>query len=72
LAPAAAWTALALIVLFAHGCATPVGLDEQAAHRELDANVLSTGQPSSYSTQIWNDPPLAKASKAIRKQFLPS
>jgi triacylglycerol esterase/lipase EstA (alpha/beta hydrolase family) len=50
------WTAvLALVVLFASGCATPVGvtrLDEQAAHRELNANVLSTGQPSDYSTQL--------------------
>jgi pimeloyl-ACP methyl ester carboxylesterase len=46
---------LALIALFASGCATPVGvtrLDEQAAHRELNANVLSTGKPSDYSTQI--------------------
>jgi pimeloyl-ACP methyl ester carboxylesterase len=47
--------ALILIVLFAGGCATPVGvtrLDEQAAHRELNANVLSTGEPSAYSTQL--------------------
>jgi hypothetical protein len=47
--------ALALIVLFANGCATPVGvkrLDEQAAHRELNTNVLSTGKPSDYSTQL--------------------
>ena len=27
-------------------------LDEQAAHRELNANVLSTGKPSDYSTQL--------------------
>lgn len=27
-------------------------LDEQAAHRELNADVLSTGKPSAYSTQI--------------------
>jgi pimeloyl-ACP methyl ester carboxylesterase len=27
-------------------------LDEQAAHRELNADVLSTGKPSDYSTQI--------------------
>ena len=47
--------ALILLVLFAGGCATPVGvkrLNEQAAHRELSANVLSTGKPSAYSTQI--------------------
>src|ERR1700689_52949 len=46
---------VAFVVLFASGCATPVGvkrLDEQAAHRELNANVLSTGKPSDYSTQI--------------------
>jgi pimeloyl-ACP methyl ester carboxylesterase len=46
---------LTFIVLFGSGCATPVGvtrLDEQAAHRELTANVLSTGKPSGYSTQI--------------------
>jgi hypothetical protein len=56
LASTANWTAaLALTVLFASGCATPVGvkrLDEQAAHRELNANILSTGKPSDYSTQI--------------------
>ncbi len=48
-------TALTFVVLFAGGCATPVGvkrLDEQAAHRELTANVLSTGKPSDYSTQV--------------------
>lgn len=46
---------LAIVLLLASGCATPVGvtrLDEQAAHRELGANVLSAGKPSSYSTQI--------------------
>ena len=50
------WTAgLAIIALLASACATPVGvtrLDEQAAHRELNANVLSTGKPSAYSTQL--------------------
>ncbi len=46
---------LATIALFASGCATPVGvsrLDEQAAHRALNANVLSTDKPSVYSTRI--------------------
>src|SRR5271155_493739 len=46
---------VAFVVLFAGGCATPVGvkrLDEQSAHRELNANVLSTGKPSDYSTQL--------------------
>lgn len=50
-----ATTALALTILFVNGCATPVGvsrLDEQAAHRELTANVLSAGKPSTYSTQL--------------------
>jgi hypothetical protein len=51
-----AWTIGSAIIAFvASGCATPVGvtrLDEQAAHRELTANFLSTGKPSAYSTQI--------------------
>lgn len=50
------WTVgLAIIAVFASGCATPVGvtrLDEQAAHRELNANILSAGKPSAYSTQL--------------------
>jgi len=50
------WTVvLAIIALFAGACATPVGvkrLDEQAANRQLNANVLSEGKPSAYSTQI--------------------
>ena len=56
LAPTACWTlALTLVVLTGNGCATPVGvtqLDEQAAHRELNANILSAGKPSDFSTQI--------------------
>ena len=56
LASTANWTAaLTLIAFFASGCATPVGverLDEQAAHRELNTNVLSAGKPSAYSTQL--------------------
>jgi pimeloyl-ACP methyl ester carboxylesterase len=46
---------VAFVILFSSGCATPVGvkrLNEQAAHRALNANVLSTGKPSDYSTQI--------------------
>jgi pimeloyl-ACP methyl ester carboxylesterase len=49
------WRAILAIILLASSCATPVGvtrLDEQAAHRELGSNVLSTGRPSDYSTQI--------------------
>jgi pimeloyl-ACP methyl ester carboxylesterase len=48
-------TSLAIFLLLVSSCATPIGvkrLDEQAAHRELGANVLSTGRPSAYSTQI--------------------
>ncbi len=55
--------ALAIITLFASGCATPVGvtrLDEQAAHRNLNANVLSSGEPSAYSTQILERTALSK------------
>ena len=52
-----AWVAvgIALMVLLSNGCATPVGverLDEQAAHRELNANILSTDKPSEYSRQV--------------------
>jgi pimeloyl-ACP methyl ester carboxylesterase len=50
------WTlGLTVIALLASACATPVGvtrLDEQAAHRELNTNILSVGKPSDYSTQI--------------------
>jgi hypothetical protein len=54
--PSRSWTfGLAMIALFASACATPVGvtrLDEQAAHRELNANILSAGRPSAFSTQV--------------------
>lgn len=43
------------VIVLVSGCATPVGvsrLDELAAHRALTANVLSSGRPSAYSTQI--------------------
>jgi hypothetical protein len=46
---------LAIIALFTSACATPVGvkrIDERAAHRELNANILSAGRPSQYSTQF--------------------
>ncbi|MGA9723190.1 MAG: hypothetical protein WBQ86_12095 [Candidatus Binatus sp.] len=56
LTPIGNWTAaLIFVVLFAGGCATPVGvtrLNEQAAHRELNANILSVGKLSDYSTQL--------------------
>ncbi len=47
--------ALSLLVLLAGGCATPVGvkhIDEETAYRALDANILTSGQPSAYSTQL--------------------
>ncbi len=64
---------LAFVVLFAGGCATPVGvtrLDEQAAHRELNANVLSTGQPSDYSTQLLERTALASRFKSDPQEVL--
>jgi hypothetical protein len=57
---------LTFIVLFAGGCATPVGVehvDEQAAHRELTTNVLSAGKPSAYSTQLLERTALAERFK---------
>src|SRR6266446_4692442 len=46
---------LSLLVLLVSGCATPVGVkrvDERTAYRTLGANVLSSGEPSAYSTQL--------------------
>jgi pimeloyl-ACP methyl ester carboxylesterase len=46
---------LVFTVLCISGCATPVGVtrvDLQAADRELNANILSSGKPSDYSTQV--------------------
>jgi len=43
------------MLLLSNGCATPVGVervDEQAAQRELTANILSTDKPSEYSKQV--------------------
>src|SRR5579863_2104800 len=47
--------ALSLLVLIVSSCATPVGVkhvDEQTAYRALGANVMSSGEPSAYSTQL--------------------
>ena len=66
-------TVLTLIALFASGCATPVGvtrLDEQAAHRELNANVLSTGKPSDYSTQLLERTALSERFKSDQPTVL--
>lgn len=48
------WCALALL-LFAAGCATPIGVvrgTTQETYYALTANVLSAGEPSSWSTQV--------------------
>ena len=60
----AAALAIALaLALVASGCATPVGvkhLDDEAAYRNLALNVLSTGKPSAYSTQLLERTALAE------------
>jgi pimeloyl-ACP methyl ester carboxylesterase len=46
---------LIIIVFFASGCATPVGVkhvDQKTAYRTLDANILSNSEPSAYSRQL--------------------
>jgi hypothetical protein len=70
------WTlGFAIAALFAGACATPVGvtrLDEQAAHRELTANVLSTGNRASIRPNCSSARRLASVSIKIRKESLPS
>jgi pimeloyl-ACP methyl ester carboxylesterase len=47
--------ALGLVALLALGCATPSGVrhvSERVAYQQLDANVLSTGNPSAASRQV--------------------
>jgi pimeloyl-ACP methyl ester carboxylesterase len=47
--------AFAIVAFFASGCATPVGVTrvgEKGAFRAQNSNVLSSGEPSTYSTQI--------------------
>jgi hypothetical protein len=56
-----------IVALLVSACATPVGVshvDEQAAQRELTANVLSTGRPSAYSMQILQRSALSKRFKS--------
>jgi pimeloyl-ACP methyl ester carboxylesterase len=65
--------ALAIIALLATGCASPVGvarLGEQAAHRKLNANVLSSGKPSAYSTQILERTALTQLYQELPKTVL--
>ena len=50
-----ALTALVIVLFGISGCATPVGVkrtSEQAVYRQLTANVLTNGKPSSYSMQF--------------------
>jgi pimeloyl-ACP methyl ester carboxylesterase len=70
----AAWTVgLAILAVISSGCATPVGvkrLDEQAAHRELNRNILSAGRPSDYSTQLLERTALSARFKSDPEQVL--
>jgi pimeloyl-ACP methyl ester carboxylesterase len=66
-------TGLSLIVLFASGCATPVGVkhvDQETAYRTLDANILSSGKLSEYSTQLLERHALVKRYKNDPRQVL--
>jgi hypothetical protein len=61
------------IVLCISGCATPVGvtrLDTQAADRQLNANILSSGKPSDYSTQILERTALSERFKSGPQEVL--
>jgi pimeloyl-ACP methyl ester carboxylesterase len=65
--------ALALLVLFVSGCATPVGVkhvDEKTAYRTIGANVLSSGEPSAYSTQLLERNALVKRYQQNPEQVL--
>jgi pimeloyl-ACP methyl ester carboxylesterase len=65
--------ALVLIVIFATGCATPVGVkhvDQEAAYRTLDANILTSGKPSAYSKQLLERNALVKSYQEHPQQVL--
>jgi hypothetical protein len=65
--------ALSLLVLFVSGCATPVGVkhvDEKTAYRTIGANVLSSGEPSAYSTQLLERNALVKRYRQNPAQVL--
>jgi pimeloyl-ACP methyl ester carboxylesterase len=70
----ASWTsALVLIVIFASGCATPVGVkhvDQVTAYRTLDANILSSSKPSAYSMQLLERNALVKRYQEHPQQVL--
>ena len=49
------WGAVFLLLTFAAACATPIGVqrvDPRLVHQTLTANVLSTGEPGSFSVQL--------------------
>jgi Alpha/beta hydrolase family len=51
----AQWAALGVLLLFVSACATPIGVvrgTTQEVHYALTANVLSAGEPSSWSRQV--------------------
>src|ERR1700682_5092471 len=65
--------ALSLLVLLVSGCATPVGgqhVDEGTAYRTLGANVLSSAEPSAYSTQLLERNALVKRYQQNPEQVL--
>ena len=52
--PGPIWCALALLLWFAAGCATPIGVqyvDSRVGYQSLTANVLSEYKPSSFSAR---------------------
>ncbi len=64
---------LSLLVLLVSACATPVGVkrvDERTAYRTIGANVLSSGEPSSYSTQLLERNALVKRYQKNPEQAL--
>jgi pimeloyl-ACP methyl ester carboxylesterase len=74
LTSAANWkTALVLAVIFATGCATPVGVkhvDQETAYRTLNANILSSSKPSAYSMQLLERNALVKRYQDHPQQVL--
>jgi hypothetical protein len=65
--------ALSLLVLLVSGCATPVGVkhvDEETAYRALGANILSSGEPSAYSTLLLERHALVKRYQQNPEQVL--
>ena len=66
-------TALAIFALVTGGCATPVGVrhvDEETAYRTLNANILSSGELSAYSTQLLERHALVKSYRDHPQQVI--